>query len=147
MGKSQIVGTGGDGCIGTALVRALNQGGRDDIIVAGSLGRSEKWRNLTHLRFEDYLEYDRLVEVLDTARLDGVGVVFHMGACSDTTETDCRYLIQNNYEYTRQLAEWALNGGKRFIYASSAATNGDGSAGMKGGDEDLERLGALNTSG
>ena len=147
MGKSQILVTGGDGFIGSALVWALNQRGRDDIIVAGSLGRSEKWKNLTHLRFEDYLESDRLVEVLDTPRLDGVGVVFHMGACSDTTETDCRYLIQNNYEYTRQLAEWALNGGKRFIYASSAATYGDGSAGMKDGDEDLDRLRPLNMYG
>ena len=70
-----------------------------------------------------------------------------MGACSDTTETDCRYLIQNNYEYTRRLAEWALQGEKRFVYASSAATYGDGSAGMNDGDTDLERLRPLNMYG
>src|SRR5205085_588118 len=127
--NGKILVTGGDGFIGSALIWALNQRGCDDIIVSGFLGTSEKWRNLAAVRFEDYLEADSLLSALDSSRIADVTTVFHLGACSSTTETDCRYLIQNNYEYTRRLAEWAIAGGKRFVYASSAATYGDGSAG------------------
>ena len=87
-----------------------------------------------------HLEADQLPDVLDSPRLAAVELILHLGACSNTTETDCRYLIRNNYEYTRRLAEWALRGGRRFVYASSAATYGDGSEGMADGDENLERL-------
>src|SRR5215469_15685219 len=144
---SKILVTGGDGFIGSALIWALNQRGRQDIIVTGLLGKTEKWKNLAPLQFEDYLEADHLLEVLDSPRLAGIETIFHLGACSDTTETDCRYLIQNNYEYTRQLAEWALRDGRRFVYASSAATYGDGSEGMIDGDENLDRLRPLNMYG
>jgi ADP-L-glycero-D-manno-heptose 6-epimerase len=144
---AKILVTGGDGFIGSALIWALNERGRSDVIVTGVLGKSEKWKNLVPLRFEDYLEADRLLEELDSPRLAGVGVVFHLGACSDTTENDCSYLIENNYDYTRRLAEWALRDGKRFVYASSAATYGDGSAGMNDGDADIERLRPLNMYG
>jgi ADP-L-glycero-D-manno-heptose 6-epimerase len=147
MPKGKILVTGGDGFIGSALIWALNERGLDDIIVTGFLGQSEKWRNLASLRFEDYLEADHLLEVLDSPRLSDVSIIFHLGACSDTTETDCRYLINNNYEYTRRLAEWALGAGKRFVYASSAATYGDGSAGMKDGDENLDHFRPLNMYG
>src|SRR5215813_13580395 len=131
MSKEKILVTGADGFIGSALVWALNERGRDDIIIAGFLDHGEKWKNLVPLRFHDYFEADQLVGVLDSPRLTGVTHVFHLGACSDTTETDCRYLIENNYEYTRRLAEWALQTNRRFVYASSAATYGDGSAGME----------------
>jgi ADP-L-glycero-D-manno-heptose 6-epimerase len=143
----KILITGGDGFIGSALIWALNERGRDDIVVTGVLGKSEKWRNLVNLHFEDYLEADHLLEALDSSRLADVNTVVHLGACSDTTETDCRYLIQNNYEYSRRLAEWALDHGKRFVYASSAATYGDGSAGMKDGDQDLDKFRPLNMYG
>jgi ADP-L-glycero-D-manno-heptose 6-epimerase len=145
--KGKILVTGGEGFIGSALVWTLNEGGQDDIIVAGFLGKSEKWKNLVNLRFEDYIEADRLLAILDSPRLSDVSVVFHLGACSDTTETDCHYLIQNNYEYTRSLAEWSLARGKRFVYASSAATYGDGSAGMQDGNANLDRLRPLNMYG
>jgi ADP-L-glycero-D-manno-heptose 6-epimerase len=145
--KGKILVTGGEGFIGSALVWGINQLGRDDIIVAGFLGDGEKWKNLVPLRFEDYLEADGLLDKLDSSRFADVSVVFHLGACSDTTERDCRYLIENNYEYTTRLAEWALAGGRRFVYASSAATYGDGSAGMKDGDDDLSVLRPLNMYG
>jgi len=138
---------GGEGFIGSALVWALNGLGRQDIIVTGVLGSTEKWKNLVGLRFEDYVEADALLQELDSPRFSDIGVVFHLGACSDTTEKDARYLIQNNYEYTRRLAEWAINAGKRFVYASSAATYGDGSAGMGDGHEDLYDFQPLNMYG
>jgi ADP-L-glycero-D-manno-heptose 6-epimerase len=144
---SKILVTGGDGFIGSVLLWALNRRGRQDIIVTGVLGKTEKWKNLVPLQFEDYIEAGQLLEELDSPRLADVDVIFHLGACSDTTETDCRYLIQNNYEYTRRLAEWALRGDRRFVYASSAATYGDGSEGMADGDENLERLRPLNMYG
>jgi ADP-L-glycero-D-manno-heptose 6-epimerase len=145
--NGKILITGGDGLIGSALIWALNDRGRDDIIVSGLLGQGEKWKNLAPLRFEDYLEADRLFDFLESPRLADVSHVFHLGACSDTTEKDCRYLIENNYEYTRRLAEWSLARDKRFVYASSAATYGDGSAGMRDGDQDLELFRPLNMYG
>ncbi len=143
----KILVTGGDGFIGSAIIWALNERGRDDIIVSGVLGKTEKWKNLVPLAFQDYLEADSLLQVLDSPRMADVTLVLHLGACSDTTEKDCHYLIENNYEYTRRLAEWAITTGRRFIYASSAATYGDGSAGMRDGSEGLDRLRPLNMYG
>ena len=114
--------TGGDGFIGSALVWALNERGRRDIIVSGILGKTDKWKNLVSLQFEDYVEADRLLDRIEGKAgghrpplQEEVSTIFHLGACSDTTETDCSYLIQNNYEYTKRLAEWALENNKRFV--------------------------------
>jgi ADP-L-glycero-D-manno-heptose 6-epimerase len=116
--------TGGAGFIGSALVWALNQRGQDRILIVDRLGRSEKWRNLTPLAFGDYLEADQLLPALERGALDSVQTVFHLGACSSTTETDASYLIRNNFALTRTLAEWACRRNVRFVYASSAATYG-----------------------
>ncbi len=145
--EGKILVTGGEGLIGSALIWALNGHGRDDIIVAGYLGSDERWKNLASQRFEDYLEADALFAALDSPRLANVESIFHLGACSDTTEKDCQYLIENNYDYTRRLAEWALSHGKRFVYASSAATYGEGSTGMADGNQDLSDLRPLNMYG
>ena len=145
--KGPILVTGGAGFIGSALVWALNQKGRDDIVVTDLLGSDEKWKNLLPLRFTDYLEADRLLEALSSPLLADVGTVFHLGACSSTTEKDCKYLIENNYEFTRRLAEWTLESDRRFVYASSAATYGDGAAGMDDGEDGLERYRPLNMYG
>jgi ADP-L-glycero-D-manno-heptose 6-epimerase len=135
---SRIIVTGGAGFIGSALIWDLNQRGVDDIIVADFLGTDEKWRNLVPLRFNDYLEADDLLRriELDDPGLRDVELVFHLGACSSTTERDASYLVRNNFEYTKTLARWALAHDARFVYASSAATYGDGSAGMS--DLELE---------
>jgi ADP-L-glycero-D-manno-heptose 6-epimerase len=116
--------TGGAGFIGSALIWALNRRGIDRILVVDRLGRSEKWRNLAPLAFDDYMEADALVPALERGALDEVRIVFHLGACSSTTETDASFLVRNNFELTKTLAEWSLGRSVRFVYASSAATYG-----------------------
>jgi len=148
IGKGRVLVTGGAGFIGSALVWALNQRGIEDVVVADFLGESEKWRNLVPLRYADYLEADDLLELVesDAGRLRGISTVFHMGACSATTERDAAYLVRNNFEYTKTLATWALSRGARFVYASSAATYGDGAQGMSD-EARLETLRPLNMYG
>ncbi|MEM9227581.1 MAG: NAD-dependent epimerase/dehydratase family protein, partial [Verrucomicrobiota bacterium] len=141
----RVLVTGGAGFIGSALVWALNQRGHDNIIISDFLGSDEKFKNLVPLRFDDYLEADDLLDALE--ELEDVRYVFHLGACSATTERDARYLIENNYEYTKVLAAWSLATGARFVYASSAATYGDGAQGMDDKEEDLHRLRPLNMYG
>lgn len=143
--EGQILVTGGAGFIGSALIWALNQRGYENILVSDYLGQDEKWKNLRALHFQDYMEADTLLEKLPS--LDSVSAVFHLGACSATTERDCSYLIRNNFEYTKTLARWSLEGGRRFVYASSAATYGDGSQGMDDLREDIEVLRPLNMYG
>ena len=128
--KARILVTGGAGFIGSALVWELNKRGCDRIVIADFLETSEKWRNLTPLAFEDYLEADDLLARLATKTLGRFDLVLHMGACSSTTERDAAYLVRNNYQFTKDLAAAALSSDARFVYASSAATYGDGSAGM-----------------
>lgn len=142
----KIIVTGGAGFIGSALIWALNRRGIDNILVTDVLGSDEKWKNLVPLHFDDYIEADQLPGALECLAGE-VSAVFHLGACSATTERDCRYLIENNYAYTKNLAEWALASRARFVYASSAATYGDGAQGMDDRDEDLHRLRPLNMYG
>jgi ADP-L-glycero-D-manno-heptose 6-epimerase len=144
---SRVLVTGGSGFIGSALVWALNQRGCEDIVVCDMLGTSEKWRNLTPLRFADYVEGDVLLSRLQSGSLGKFDLALHMGACSATTERDASYLIRNNFEFTKDLAAWALAKNTRFVYASSAATYGDGSAGMEDGDAKIESLRPLNMYG
>lgn len=150
-----IVVTGGAGFIGSALVWRLNQLGRDDILIVDALGTSDKWRNLAPLRYADYVEKDDFLRLARGEELpylcgfgaDGIEAVFHMGACSATTETDSRYLIQNNFEYTKQMALFARHLNARFIYASSAATYGDGAHGFNDAETGLDELRPLNMYG
>ena len=143
-----IVVTGGAGFIGSALIAALNRRGITDILVVDKLGCDQRWKNLRNLAFADYVEKDDFLEMLLEAKAPpGIKVVLHMGACSDTTENDASYLIKNNYEYTKLLAQWATDSAVRFIYASSAATYGDGSAGFKDDQDKLETLRPLNMYG
>ena len=147
--QSRILVTGGAGFIGSALIWDLNQRGVDDVLVADFLGTDEKWKNLTPLRFNDYVEADELLHRVeaDDPSLADIELVFHLGACSATTERDAAYLIRNNFEYTKALARWALAHDARFVYASSAATYGDGSAGMSDLEPDLQIFRPLNMYG
>ena len=144
---ARVLVTGGAGFIGSALVWALNRRGCDRIVVCDRLGTDARWRNLTPLRFADYVEADDLFPRLQSGALGKFDLVLHMGACSATTETNASFLIRNNYEFTRDLATWALGQKTRFVYASSAATYGDGSAGMDDDDGKLDQLRPLNLYG
>ncbi len=115
-------------------------------MVCDRLGTDHKWRNLVPLRFGDYVEADDLLERLQKKALGKFDVVLHLGACSATTERDAGFLIRNNYEFTKDLAYWTLANRGRFVYASSAATYGDGSAGMDDAGN-LEALRPLNMYG
>ncbi len=145
----RILVTGGAGFIGSALVWALNARGIEDIVVCDILGSDEKWRNLVPLRYGDYIEGPALRAKLAQSQtaLGKFSAVFHLGACSSTTERNASYLIDNNTAFTRELAGWALGMGARFVYASSAATYGDGSSGMDDKDPAIERLRPLNMYG
>lgn len=129
-GKRVLV-TGGAGFIGSALVWELNRRGAERVVIADFLDTSEKWRNLVPLRYEDYLEASDLFPRLESGALGRFDVILHMGACSATTERDAAYLARNNYEFTKNLASHALATNARFVYASSAATYGDGDRGMR----------------
>lgn len=141
----QVVVTGGAGFIGSAIVWRLNELGRDDILIVDRMDDTDKWKNLVPLRFADYLDADDFMDYLDAFR--DAEVIFHMGACSSTTETNADYMMSNNYGYTKDLVDFAVANGIRFIYASSAATYGDGSAGMADGTEELNKLRPLNIYG
>ncbi|OQC55338.1 MAG: ADP-L-glycero-D-manno-heptose-6-epimerase [Deltaproteobacteria bacterium ADurb.Bin022] len=143
-----IIVTGGAGFIGSAFVWKLNGEGIEDVIVVDHLGTSDKWKNLVPLRFEDYLRKDDFFDmVCDDDVPFEVSAVVHMGACSSTTERDADYLWENNFAYTRTLAEWALDHDIRFIYASSAATYGDGSQGFSDDHGKIPALKPINMYG
>ena len=144
---ARVLVTGGAGFIGSALVWALNRRGCDNIVVCDILGTNEKWRNLASLRFADYVEAADLLPRLQNGALGKFDLVLHLGACSATTKKDATYLIKNNYEFTRDLAVWTLAQKSRFVYASSAATYGDGTQGMEDNEAALDTLRPLNMYG
>ena len=143
-----IIVTGGAGFIGSAFVWKLNQEGIEDIVVVDRLGKTDKWKNLVNLRFVNYIHKDEFYDLIynDTLSFE-VEAIIHMGACSSTTERDADYLWQNNFAYTGQLAEWALERNIRFIYASSAATYGDGKQGFSDDHSKISELKPINMYG
>ncbi|MBN1517610.1 ADP-glyceromanno-heptose 6-epimerase [Candidatus Sumerlaeota bacterium] len=142
-----IIVTGGAGFIGRNVVAALNAAGHDDIVIVDHLSTDEKWRNLVGLRFEDYLDRAAFIDLVRSGKAPRPDTVIHLGACSSTTETDAGYLMENNYRYTRELCEWCLSGGIRFVYASSAATYGAGEQGYSDADDVTPTLTPLNMYG
>ncbi len=150
MSKPQrILVTGGAGFIGSALIWALNQRGQENILVTDVLQTDEKWKNLVALKYADYMDAtDLLARVTDKPEsLGKFDVIYHLGANSATTERDAGHLMKNNFEYTKTLAHWAISTSARFVYASSAATYGDGEQGMDDKADDIARLRPLNMYG
>ena len=143
-----IIVTGGAGLIGSAVIYELNRQNFSDIIVIDHLGVGDKYRNLVPLKYRDYFEKDTFMEKLLQGRFDSLNIegIIHLGACSSTTEQDCSYLVENNFQYTKILAHWAVKQNIRFVYASSCATYGDGSNGYDD-NGDITKLRPLNMYG
>jgi ADP-L-glycero-D-manno-heptose 6-epimerase len=141
--------TGGAGFIGSAVVWKLNTLGINDILIVDHLGNSEKWKNLRALDYKDYIEKDTFIKELEQSpeTFCDAEAVIHLGACSSTTELDASYLIQNNFEYTKKLADHCIFNEIRFIYASSAATYGDGNHGYNDNEQKIDNLRPLNMYG
>ena len=143
-----IVVTGGAGFIGSAVVWKLNKIGADKIIVVDELGKDEKWKNLNGLKFSDFYHKDDFIGLVLQRKVPfKITSIIHLGACSATTEKNADYLMDNNVHYSQELAKFSLENGVRFVYASSAATYGDGSNGYNDDESNLNILRPMNMYG
>jgi ADP-L-glycero-D-manno-heptose 6-epimerase len=143
-----IVVTGGAGFIGSVLIWKLNSMGISDILVVDETDISDRKANLANKKVADYLDKDAFMDGLKRGTLSGkVEAILHMGACSSTLVQDAAYFSKNNFQYTRDLAIWCVNNGAIFLYASSAATYGDGALGYSDEDESTLSLKPLNLYG
>jgi ADP-L-glycero-D-manno-heptose 6-epimerase len=140
-----IVLTGGAGFIGSCFLWKLNQMGVTDILVVDQLDNSEKWKNLLGKKYTDYMQKDDFLRILP--EMDNISAIVHMGAESSTQKTDGDLYIRDNFEYSKALAEYASARGIPFIYASSAATYGEGEAGYDDDESALNDLRPLNMYG
>lgn len=142
-----ILVTGGAGFIGSVLVSELNRSGREDIIIVDRLEDSSKWLNLRGLKYQEYFHADDFLSILGEELIEDIDIIYHMGACSSTTEMDMDYLMENNFRYSQFLFSYAADHQVPIIYASSAATYGDGELGYCDSDELTPDLKPLNPYG
>jgi len=120
--------TGAAGFIGSNLVKALNERGVTKIIAVDNLTKADKFKNLIDCEIADYIDKNDFIERIQAGHFDGeIDAIFHEGACSDTMETDGRYMMENNYRYSMILLDWCQDQDVQFLYASSAATYGGAS--------------------
>lgn len=125
-----ILVTGGAGFIGSNIVKGLNSMGIEDILIADNLSNGHKCRNMNALKFRDYIDKEDLLKRVEEGGKWDFDMIIHQGACSSTTEWDGKYMMSNNYEYSKTLFRYAAEGGARFIYASSASVYGNGDKGF-----------------
>ncbi len=143
-----IIVTGGAGFIGSAIIAALNKRAITDILIVDEPGCTQKQKNLDNLSFTEYREKNDFLKMVIEKKIPApIQAVFHMGAISSTTETNVPLITKNNYEYTKHLAQWTTEADIRFIYASSAATYGDGQDGFDDDEQKLDTLKPLNLYG
>ncbi len=144
-----IIVTGGAGFIGSAIISRLNERGISDIIVVDEENKLnvEKKRNFKFLKYKDFLDKDVFIEKFKRGALKSVEAVFHLGACSDTTEMNEEYLMETNYEYSKKVAVASVKNNIYFIYASSGATYGDGNFGFNDSHKKLHIYKPLNLYG
>ncbi|WP_350939819.1 ADP-glyceromanno-heptose 6-epimerase [Vibrio metschnikovii] len=139
-----IIVTGGAGMIGSNIIKALNERGINDILVVDHLKNGRKFKNLVDLNIADYMDRDDfLTQIMAGDDFGHIDAVFHEGACSATTEWDGKYVMLNNYEYSKELLHYCLDREIPFLYASSAATYGDTDTFI----EEPQYEGALNVYG
>ena len=143
-----IIVTGGAGFIGSNLVAGLEDHGVSDIVICDVLGTGDKWRNIAKREIRDIVHPERLFDYLDT-HADQIKMIFHIGAISSTTETDADLIIDTNFVLSRRLWKWCWKNNVRLVYASSAATYGDGEKGFRDEEsiEGLKPLMPLNAYG
>jgi len=141
-----IILTGGAGFIGSCLLHKLNSNNIKDVIIVDNLKSGDKWKNLVGKLFSDFIHKDTFLSKLNNKTFAKViNTIIHLGACTDTTEKDADYMIYNNYSYSKEIAQFAVNNNIRFIYASSAATYGNGENGYS--DREFYKLKPLNIYG
>lgn len=140
-----IIVTGGAGFIGSCIVRTLNDMGIEDIVIVDNIRDTDKWMNLRNKKYIEYINRDDFLNRLDYYS-GKVTHVIHMGACSATTERNFDFLYKNNFEYTKRLWHFCAENSCSFIYASSAATYGDGKQGFDD-CSDIKELRPLNGYG
>lgn len=141
-----IVVTGGAGFIGSAVIRHLNDQGKTNIVVVDDLRKGEKWKNLLGKSIVDIVSRHQFFQWLE-GKEALIEAFIHLGACTSTVETDADYLLENNFRFSQRLAQYAIKNEQRFIYASSAATYGDGLDGFSDDHAKLEIFKPLNMYG
>jgi ADP-L-glycero-D-manno-heptose 6-epimerase len=132
-----IILTGGAGFIGSCFLWKLNQEKIKDILIVDNLDSTEKWKNLVGKNYRNYMQKDDFFNAIINRQIQKPQAIVHLGACSSTTISDANYYVRNNYEYSKILAIWAFELDVPFIYASSAATYGDGKLSY---DDDISKI-------
>jgi ADP-L-glycero-D-manno-heptose 6-epimerase len=139
-----VIVTGAAGFIGANIVKALNERGVKDVIAVDNLRKADKFRNLVDCEIADYIDKEEFLDLVEAGQFDGVvEAIFHEGACSDTMETDGRYMMANNFRYSSSLLDFCLDEDVPYLYASSASVYGGGRVFQ----ESREHEGPLNVYG
>lgn len=142
-----IVITGALGFIGSCIAKELNNTGRTDIIIVDEAENEKSSEYATNVKYNKYYEKNEFISLLESDKIKDIDLIIHMGACSTTTETNKEYLMETNYMYSKRLYDWCLKNDCRLIYASSAATYGNGALGYDDNEEEINKLKPLNTYG